>query len=122
MKDTPYAAILRAAVERTPHAVGGAFAAADGEMVDAVASLDPLEWAIFTAHYGVVLANIQAVLATWHFGDTRWVIFEHHALDVVVGPVAAGYYALLAVSQPAPLAAAMRALDTAVGELRREMS
>jgi hypothetical protein len=121
MTGSPFAMILRAAVEKTPHAIGGAFAAADGEMVDAFATSDPLEWAIFTAHYGVVLGNIQRLLATWHFGDAKLVVFEHGSVDVLIGPVSSGYYALLAVSQPAPLAAAMHALDEAVGELRREM-
>jgi hypothetical protein len=119
---SPFATILRAAVEKTPRAIGGAFAASDGEMVDAFATSDPLEWAIFTAHYGVVLGNIRRLLATWHFGDARLVVFEHGSVDVLVHPVANGYYALLAVSQPAPLATAMHALDEAVGELRREMA
>ena len=37
---TPFGRILREAVEGTPGAVGGAFAASDGEMVDAFTTRD----------------------------------------------------------------------------------
>ncbi len=38
---TPFGAILKTACDRTPGAVGGAFAASDGEMVDFVTRTDP---------------------------------------------------------------------------------
>ena len=122
MTANSFGTILRGAVEKTPRAIGGAFAAYDGEMVDAFVTTDPLEWAILTAHYGVVLANIESMLATLHFGGAQMVVFEHETCDVLVGPVSAGYYALLAVRQPAALAIAMHALREAVTELRREMT
>jgi hypothetical protein len=118
----PFATILRSAVEKTPGAIGGAFAARDGEMVEAFVATDPLEWAIFTAHYGVVFASIEAALSTWHFGGASVVVFEHHDIDVVVQAVDADYYALIAVGQPAPLQAAMDALGEAVAALRREIA
>ena len=33
-------------------------------MVDSFTERDPTEWAILTAHYGVVLANLEAALNT----------------------------------------------------------
>lgn len=120
---SPFATILRDAVERTPRAVGGAFAAADGEMVDYWAEVvDPVEWAILTAHYGVVLANLEAAFNTWHFGGPQFFVVEHSRLDILVHAVADGYYALLAVEQPAPLGAALSALEGAARALRQEMA
>jgi hypothetical protein len=118
---SPFARILRAAVERTPRAVGGAFAASDGEMVDYFSTADPTEWAILTAHYGVVLGHLEAVFNTWHFGGPEFFVVEHTKLDVLVHTVSEGYYALLAVEQPSPLGVALTSLREAVGELRREM-
>lgn len=118
---TSFARILRAAVDRTPGAVGGAFAAADGEMVDYVTQGDPTEWAILTAHYGVVLANLEAALNTKHFGGARYLIVENSRIDVVVHTVHDGYFALMAMAKPACLATALGALGDAAARLREEM-
>ncbi|MBP8809055.1 MAG: hypothetical protein KBG48_23850 [Kofleriaceae bacterium] len=118
---TPFARILERAVAATPGAIGGAFAAADGEMVDFVAKGDAHEWALLTAHYGVVLANLEALLNTQHYGGTRYFVVENSRLDVLVHTVEGGYYALLAVPPPAPLGRALGALEVAAAELRREM-
>ena len=118
---SPFAAILRTAVESTPRAVGGAFAASDGEMVDWFATADPLDFAILTAHYGVLLATLESVFNTWHFGGPEYFVVEHTRMDVLVHTVSEGYYALLAIEQPAPLAAAIASLEHAVSQLRREM-
>lgn len=118
---SPFADILRAAVEKTPRAIGGAFAASDGEMVDWVTDGDPVEWAILTAHYGVILANVQAALHTLHHGGAEFFVAEHARLDILVHIVDAGYYALLAVERPAPLATALGALRQACADLRKEM-
>ena len=119
---SPFAKILQEAVEKTPRAIGGAFAAPDGEMVDFFAAGDPLELAILTAHYGVVAANLEAAFNTWHFGGPQYFVCEHTRVDVLVHMVEDGYYALLAVEQPSPLGVALGALTDAVGELRKEMA
>jgi hypothetical protein len=123
---TPFGKILQRAVEATPSAVGGAFAASDGEMVDSFATTyDPHEWALLTAHYGVVLAQLHAAFGTWHFGFPEYFIAQHRSLDIVVHAVDGGYYALIALHEPAgttPIATALTRLRTAAGELRREMA
>jgi hypothetical protein len=118
---TPFGAILRRAVEATPHAIGGAFADAEGEMVDGFSTMDPHEWAVLTAHYGVVLAQLTAAFGTLHFGGPEYFIAQHEAIEVVVHTVDSGYYALLACTQSVPLTTAIDHLRTAARELRREM-
>lgn len=119
---TPFARILRTAVDRTPGAVGGAFAAYDGEMVDYIVSEgDSTELAIITAHYGVVLANLEAALNTKHFGGAEYFVVENSKVDVVVHTVLDGYFALLALARPTCLATAMHALGDAAALLREEM-
>jgi len=118
---TIFETILQTAVERTPRAVGGAFAAHDGEMVGSWTSGDPTEWAILTAHYGVLLGHLEAAFNTWHFGGPEFFIVEHSKIDVLVHTVDQGYFALLAVEQPAALWQALASLQYAVLELRREM-
>ena len=122
---TPFAAILRRAVEATPGAIGGAFADSTGEMVDSFARYDSNEWALLTAHYGVVLAQLTAMLGAWHFGGPEYFIAQHAVLDVVVHSVHGGYYALLALSQPngapAPLGLALSSLRIAASQLQLEM-
>lgn len=113
--------ILRDAVEATPRAVGSAFAAGDGELVDAFTEYASEDWAFLTAHYGVLLKHLSSAFGTWHFGGPEVVVFEHADLDVLMQPVREGYFALLAVAQPAPLAQAQVALDRAVRRLREEM-
>ena len=110
------------AVEATPGAIGGAFAASDGEMVDYFSGEDPIEWALFTAHYGVVLSHVQLALNTWHYGEAGLLMIEHGNVAVLVQTVQEGYYALLAVDCPAPLAHAIDALSRATNDLRQEMS
>jgi predicted regulator of Ras-like GTPase activity (Roadblock/LC7/MglB family) len=119
---SPFARILQAAVERTPGAVGGAFAASDGEMVDHVTSIDPTDWAILTAHYGVVLANVEAALNTKHFGGAQYCVIENSTMDVVVHTVLDGYFALMALARPTCLATALAAIGDAALLLRKEMA
>lgn len=118
---TVFARILERAVAVTPGAVGGAFAAGDGELVDATTSLDPHDWALLTAHYGVILANLEAMLATKHFGSAHHFTILHPQLDVLVHTVADGYYTMLAARPPTSLPRAQAAVATAARELRREM-
>ncbi len=119
---TPFAAILQRAVQATPHAIGGAFADKDGEMVDSFATIDPQEWAILTAHYGIVLSQLTAAFGTWHFGGPEYFIAQHKQLEVVVHIVDAGYYALLAFEKSAPLAVAIENLRAAAKALLKEMA
>ena len=118
---SPFAEILKTAVERTPRAIGGAFAASDGEMVDYFSSADPIEWAILTAHYGVLLGHLESCFNTWHFGGPQFFVVEHSRVDVVVMTVMEGYYALMAIEQPAPLQTALSSMSDAVAELKKEM-
>lgn len=118
---SPFALILRDAVSTIPGAIGGAFAASDGEMVDSFATDDPDEWAILTAHYGVLLGHIQSALHTFHYGEAEWVLLDHRDFHVLVRAVAEGYYALLALAGRAPLGAALEAMERAACALRQEM-
>lgn len=121
MRATVFAEILQRAVSRVPGAVGGAFAAWDGETVDAVSDRNASEWAILTAHYGVILAHIQRALHTFHFGETETVVLSHEQIDVLIQVVGDGYYALLAVAHPGSMACALRELADASSALWREM-
>jgi hypothetical protein len=119
---TPFAAILKRAVEATPYAIGGAFADSEGEMVDSYSTMNAHDWAVLTAHYGVVLAQLAAAFGTLHFGGPEFFIAQHKRIEVIVYAVDAGYYALLAFAQPAPIDIALEALRGAAEELRVEMN
>lgn len=120
---TPFGEILRQAVLATPGAIGGAFADRQGEMVDSFAQYDKYEWAVLTAHCGVVLAQLHAWLGTRHFGGPEYFIAQYGRLDVIVHSIPGGYYALLAVTKPTPpLGFALVRLREAVLALQREMS
>jgi hypothetical protein len=97
---TPFAAILQRAVEATPNAIGGAFADSTGEMVDSYATIDSHDWAVLTAHYGVILMQLTSAFGTLHFGGPEYFIAQHKHIEVVVHAVDAGYYALIALSKP----------------------
>jgi hypothetical protein len=120
---TPFGEILRRAVLATPGAVGGAFAAADGEMIDSFAEYDAHEWAVLTAHYGIVLSTLHAWLGTRHFGGPEYFIAQHVGLDVIVHAIPGGYFALLAVGKPTPpLGFALVRLREAAHALHLEMT
>lgn len=118
---TPFAQILQRAVQATPNAIGGAFADGDGEMVDSFSLIDPHEWAVLTAHYGVVLAQVSAAFGTWHFGGPEYFIALHKQLDIIVHAVEGGYFALIAARTPANLGMALETMRVAAIELRKEM-
>jgi hypothetical protein len=118
---SPFGAIIRRAVEATPGAIGGGFADAQGEMIDGYTTVDPHEWALVAAHYGVVLGQLHKAFGTWHFGGPEYFIAQHAALDIVVHAVDGGYYALIAVTEPAPLGRALANLRDAAHALQREL-
>ncbi len=119
---TPFGAILRRTVDAIPGAIGGAFAANDGEMVDAVSEWETLHWATLTARFGIVLALARSAFHTFHYGDAELLTLRHDELDVIIEPVGEGYFALVAVQPPTPLAHAIAALAHASCELREEMA
>ena len=119
---TPFGQILQRAVEATPHAIGGAFADPEGEMVDSFAVIDPHDWAVITAHYGVVLGHLVSAFNTWHYGGPEFFIAQHSKLEIVVHAVDAGYYVLLACTPPASVGRALVSLRNAARELRKEMA
>ncbi|MBX3161261.1 MAG: hypothetical protein KF773_35190 [Deltaproteobacteria bacterium] len=120
---TPFGAILRRAVEATPGAVGGAFADADGEMVDAyTASYSRHDWAVLTATYGVVMSQLHAAFGLWHCGGPEYFIATHSGLGIAVHVVGGDYFALLAVADPARVTFALAALRVATHELEKEMA
>jgi hypothetical protein len=130
---TGFGAILHRAVESTPGAVGGAFADRDGEMVDCYADgVTSLDLAILTAHYGVIMAHLDAALGVWHYGGPECFIAQHASLGIVVHAVTDGYYALLVVAEPTAarghepwhdrMHGAVASLREAARELRREMA
>ncbi|HEY4176804.1 MAG TPA: hypothetical protein VGM90_08235 [Kofleriaceae bacterium] len=122
---TPFGEIMRRAVESTPGAIGGAFADAEGEMVDGYTTIDRDEWAIITAHYGVVLVNLHSAFNTMHFGSPKYFIAQYERMDVIVQSVAMGYFALLAVRDSngaSPLGAALASLEIAAAALAKEIT
>jgi len=118
---TVFARILKKAVDATPHAIGGAFADRDGEMVDSFATIDTHDWAVLTAHYGIILAQLDAAFGTWHFGGPEYFVAQHEQIEIVVHAVEGGYYALLALRGGGQLAVAIEVLRAAACELRKEM-
>jgi hypothetical protein len=118
---TPFAAILKRAVDATPHAIGGAFADSEGEMVDSYSTMNQHDWAVLTAHYGVVLNQLTAAFGTLHFGGPEYFIAQHQHVEVIVHTVEHGYYALLACTESVPMTSAIEQLRIAAIELRREM-
>ena len=121
---TTFGTIMQLAVEATPGAIGGAFAAADGEMVDSYTTIDKDDWAILTAHYGIVLVQLCSAFGTWHFGSPEYFIAQHQKLDIVVHEVAHGYFALMAISEingAMPLGAALYSLRKAAAALKKEI-
>ena len=118
---TPFASILRRAVERTPNAIGGAFADAEGEMVDSFGTGDTFELAVMTAHYGIVMQQLIAAFGTWHYGGPEYFVADHARMEVLVYNVDSGYYVLIASRQPALLAVALESIRSAARQLKKEM-
>jgi len=118
---TPFAIILREVVKANPNSIGAAFAASDGEMVDSFCTSDEHEWAVLTAHYGIVLAHLHACFNTWHYGGPEYFIAQHGKLDIIVHAVDAGYFALIAIAKPANLGVALKTMRVACQALKKEM-
>jgi hypothetical protein len=118
---TPFGEILREAVQASPNAIGGAFAASDGEMVDCFSTVDKYEWAVLTAHYGIVMAHVRDAFNTLHFGGPEYFFCRHATLEIVVHTVDGGYYALLALKPPADLSSVLERMRTACAALKKEM-
>lgn len=124
---TPFGEIMKRVVKATPGAIGGAFAARDGELVDAYTTGDPYDFAVMTAHFGVVLAQLVAAFGTLHHGDFEAYLARYHGLDVVACVVDDGYYALVAMRRAddrdhEPFGDALPLLASACRELAKEMA
>jgi hypothetical protein len=118
---TPFAAILQRCVEGSPPAIGGAFADAEGEMVDSFTRMPAHDWAVLTAHYGIVMSQLRDAFGTLHFGGPEFFIARHDRIEVIVHAVAHGYYALIAFADPPDVELALYRVRIAAAALRREM-
>jgi predicted regulator of Ras-like GTPase activity (Roadblock/LC7/MglB family) len=119
--NTPFSSILEDVVKASPNAIGGAFAASDGEMVDAFSTMNATDFAIITAHYGVVMALLKSAFGTWHFGWPEYFYAQFKMLDVIVHEVDAGYFALVAYSSPPEIGNALEHVKVACTRLKKEM-
>jgi predicted regulator of Ras-like GTPase activity (Roadblock/LC7/MglB family) len=113
--------ILQRACTRIPGALGGAFAANDGVTVDSWTALDEYEWEVLTAHFGVILSNVQSALRTRHFGEAISMMVSHDDLDIYIHAVKEGYYAVVAVERPRCKCPAQHELGLAARLLEEEM-
>jgi hypothetical protein len=118
---TPFAAILKTAVDASPHAIGGAFADSQGEMVDSYSTMNTHDWAVLTAHYGVVLSQLVDAFGTLHYGGCELFIARHERIEVIVYAIEQGYYMLLAFSEPPELDAVLDRVRTASTSIKKEM-
>jgi hypothetical protein len=118
---TPFAAILKTTVDASPHAIGGAFADSQGEMVESYSTMNTHDWAVLTAHYGVVLSQLVDAFGTLHYGGPEFFIARHDRIEVIVYAIEHGYYMLLAFSEPPDFDAVFDRLSTASALIKQEM-
>lgn len=118
---SPFGEILRDAVDNLPGAIGGALAAGDGETVDSWSTWDEDEWALLTAHFGILVSHIRSALHTFHFGDVQFLYLAYGELDLVIQIVDEHYFALIALEPPVHLGTATQSLQHATTCLRKEM-
>jgi len=122
--ETPFAAILRQAVEQLPGAIGGTLAAGDGETVDyhVRGGWRRADWELLTAHHGVLFGHVRSWLHTRHYGDPELLVVSHRELHVLLREVADGYFALIAIDDAAEIVSATRLLEEAAVQLKQEMA
>ncbi len=113
--------ILRKAVEEIPGAVGGALAAGDGETVDFFTSWEDDDWALMTAHIGILVSHIRRSLHTFHFGDIQFLQMGYGKLELAIQLVDQEYYMLIALKPPIQLGIVRRKLEVVTAALRKEM-
>ncbi len=118
---TPFGAILKDVVNPLPGAVGVAFAAGDGELVDSWSVWDDDQWAFLIAHIGIVSNHLRSALHTFHFGDVEWVFLGFPKLDMLAQQVGERYFVVLATTPPMDLDSAEPALQLVVASIREEM-
>lgn len=121
MIKTPFGSILQRAVENTPGAIGGAFSASDGELVDSWTDLEEGDWAIVIATYGITISHVRSALHTFHFGDVKYIHVSHEKLEILAQIIADKYFVLIAVEPPVHLLTAERNLQQASDEILLEM-
>ena len=114
---------MTTAVLSVPGAVGGAFAASDGETVDGFAGEQtPYEWALVTAHFGVIFSMIQRSTKKNFSSFAKSVVIRLSEYDIVLKSVEDGYYAIMALQGTGQIGSAIKALNIASIALKKEMS
>ena len=113
---------MTTAVLSVPGAVGGAFAASDGETVDGFSDEHTeYEWALVTAHFGVIFSMIQRSTKKNFASYAQSVVIRLKEYDIVLKLVADGYYAILALQDTGQIGSALKALNIASIALKKEM-
>lgn len=118
---TPFGEILMRAVQAIPSAVGGALAAKDGEIVDSFCEWEHDEWALFTAHSGVLFHHTRSALHTFHFGDVQFIYIQLDKMALAMHNVVDGYFALMAIDGTGEMRLVEQTLCSAASMLCEEM-
>lgn len=118
----PFQYILANLLANVEGAVGVLFLDDSGETVDLSCSeYTPYQMRVLGAYLGIYMRQLEKILEGNRLGVPRSIHIEKEALHVYAAPLPDGYYLVLVQRQPAIVAAAQRALETAAYELERHL-
>lgn len=118
----PYQYILANLLARVDGAVGVLFLDDSGETVDLSCSeYTPYQMRVLGAYLGIYMRQLEKVLEGNRLGEPQRIHVQKDALHIYAQPLPEGYYLVLVQRQPALVAAAERALESAAHELEHHL-
>lgn len=118
----PYQYILANLLANVDGAVGVLFLDDSGETVDLSCSeYTPYQMRVLGAYLGIYMRQLEKVLEGNRLGEPRRIHVHKDALHIYAQPLPEGYYLVLVQRQPALVAAAERALESAAHELEHNL-
>lgn len=118
----PYQYILANLLANVDGAVGVLFLDDSGETVDLSCSeYTPYQMRVLGAYLGIYMRQIHKVLEGNRLGEPRMIHVQKDTLHIYAAPLPEGYYLVLVQRQPAVVASAERALESAAKELEQHL-
>ncbi len=118
----PFQYILANLLAGVNGAVGVLFLDDSGETVDLSCSeYTPYQMRVLGAYLGIYMRQLEKVLEGNRLGNPRRIHVHKDGLHIYAQPLPEGYYLVLVQRQPALVAAAERALESAAHELEHHL-
>jgi predicted regulator of Ras-like GTPase activity (Roadblock/LC7/MglB family) len=113
--------ILQPLVYDIENAIGAIFVDGDGEAVEHLSRDPDCNIKLLGAYKGIIMNNMREIAKRLELGDVKEMVVSFDNAELILSPVAEGYFLLLFLQPHSNIGKGMIRLRDAIKEIRKEL-